>query len=251
MIKTIIVDDEPNLGDGLKRMLETHHTDVKVEAVCYNIDEAVNAFNTIRPDLAFLDVQLENGQTIFDILKKFSEINFKIIFTTGFNRYAIQAIKFSAIDYLMKPIDANELKIAVEKYRMENINININKVESLLSAWSNPGDQQNKIPLPSMTGYDLITVSDIIFCEGVSNQTSFVLKNDKKILISMTLKECEDLLVPYNFFRTHKSYLINLNHVKRYLKGKDGTGMVVLNDGRSLTVSRGFRERFIEKLGTM
>jgi two-component system LytT family response regulator len=251
MIRTIIVDDERHSGDDLKSMLELYHSDIRVEALCYNEKEAEASLKKFKPNLVFLDVELGNEITGFDLLKKIPEINFDIIFTTGYNQYAIQAIKFNALDYLIKPIDENELKVAIEKYRNQNFKVDVSKIENLITILTNPGDQQNKIPLPTMNGYDMFHISDIIYCEGVRSQTLFVLNNGKEIVVSMTLKECEDFLTQYNFFRIHKSYLINLNYVNRYIKGKDGTGTAVLLNKINLTVSKGFREKFIEKLSPL
>jgi len=248
MISTVIIDDEPALGNGLKRMLELYHSDIRVEAICYNVQEAKEALNRFQPDLVFLDVQLGHGQTGFDVLINLREINFKVIFVTGFDKYAVQAIKFSALDYLLKPIDEEELKTALEKFRAEIFISNMNRMESFISAWSNPGNQQNKIPLPTMSGYDMVAVEDIIYCEGISNQTLFILNNQKKILISKTLKECEDIFLSYNFIRIHKSYLINLNQVKRYVKEKEGAGSIVLSEEINIPVSRSFKERLMEKM---
>jgi two-component system LytT family response regulator len=248
MITTIVVDDERNSGRDLKQMLESHHSDIKVAAICYTIDEAVKAVKESNPRLVFLDIELGNGETSFDFLKKVPHINFDIIFTTGFNRYAIQAIKFNALDYLLKPVDENELKIAIEKFRAENYNVDLNKIENLLTTLKNPGSQQNKIPLPTMSGYDLFSIADIVYCEGVRSQTLIAMSNKKEIIISMTLKECEDFLTSYNFFRIHKSYLINLSYMNRFIRGKDGTGTVVLLDKINLKVSKGYREKFIENL---
>ena len=215
MTKVVLVDDEQHSRDFLKRVLESRFTDLEITAVCRNAQEAEDAIQQFKPDLVFLDVELGKGQTSFELLKKISPINFDIIFVTAYNQYAIQAIKFSAIDYLLKPIDEDELDTAIEKFRNKKSKVDSNKIESLLAAWTNPGNQQNKMPLPTMTGYDLVTIADIVSCEGVSNQTLLVQDNKKEIIISMTLKECEDLLTPYRFFRVHKSYLINLNHVKK------------------------------------
>jgi len=246
MISTLIVDDEPNLGAELKKMAESYHSDIQVVALCYNLEEAREAILKLRPQLVFLDVELGNGKTCFDLLKGLEEIHFEIIFTTGFNRYAMQAIKFSAIDYLLKPIDVDELKAAIEKFRDKNFKVDINRIESFLSAWSNPGNQNNKMPLPTMQGYDLITIAEIIYCEGISNQTLLVLEGGKEIVVSMTLKECEQMLTPYNFFRIHKSHLINMKHVVRYVKNNDG--MAIMSNEKALNVSKSFKEKFIEKL---
>lgn len=246
MITAVIVDDIKKLSDELKKKVEAHHSDIRVAAVCNSIDDAETALKEIRPDLVFLDVELENGQTSFDLLKKIPDINFEIIFITGFNRYAIQAIRFSAIDYLLKPVDEHELKMAIDKFRAKNLKSSFNKIESFLSAWANPGNQQNRIPLPTMSGYDMVTVADIIYCEGINNQTLFVLMNKKEIFVSMTLKDCEDILTPFRFVRIHKSHLVNLNHVKKYIKVNDG--IALMSNDANLNVSRSFKERLIEKM---
>jgi two-component system LytT family response regulator len=246
MIISIVVDDEQHSREFLKRTLESRYSDLRVVAVCRNVDEAEKAISEFNPDLVFLDIELGKGQTSFDLLKKRGQLNFDIIFITAYNQYAIQAIKFSAIDYLLKPVDEEELDQAIEKFRLKENKIDSTKIESLLAAWSNPGNQQNKMPLPTMTGYDLVTIADIISCEGVSNQTLLSMVNKDELLISMSLKECEDLLVTYRFFRIHKSHLINLNHVRKYFKGKDGT--VVMSNNKSITVSRNFKDKFIERL---
>lgn len=245
MITAIILEDEKNTAQVLKRMLETY-PDVNVAAICLDIKEAEDAINTFHPDLVFLDIELGKSQTSFDLLTKISPIHFDIIFTTAYNHYAMQAIKLSAVDYLLKPIDKNELDAAIAKFLSKKSRTDSHKIESLLSAWSNPGSQLNKMPLPTMTGYDLVTISDIIYCEGVSSQTLLILNNQKETLISVSLKECEDLLTPYRFYRIHKSYLVNLNHVKKYIKGKDGT--VIMSNNASLTVSRTLKDNFIERL---
>lgn len=246
MITTMILEDEKNAGNVLKRMLESYHPDIKVVAVCYNVKEAQEVLSKFHPDLVFLDVELGKSQTCFDLLKTISPIDFDIIFTTSYNRYAMQAIKLSAVDYLLKPINKIELEEAIKKFKDKKSKIDSNKIESLLAAWISPGNQQNKMPLPTLTGYDLVTISDIIYGEGVNSQTLLVLNNNKKTLISMSLKECEDLLTPYRFYRIHKSYLINLNHVKKYIRGKDGTA--VMSNDANLSVSRSLKDNFIEKL---
>jgi len=246
MIVSIVVDDEQHSREFLKRTLESRYPDLKVAAICRNVNEAEKAIAEFSPNLVFLDVELGKGQTSFDLLKKWTQLDFDIIFITAYNQYAIQAIKFSAIDYLLKPLDEEELDMAIAKFRLKGNRIDSTKIESLLAAWSSPGNQQNKMPLPTMTGYDLVTIADIISCEGVSNQTTLSMINKDELLISMTLKECEDLLISYRFFRIHKSYLINLNHVKKYFKGKDGS--VLMSNNKTFTVSRNYKDKFIERL---
>ena len=246
MIKVIIVDDEQHAREYLRKVVEDRYPDLRVIALCRSIPDAEEAIAEFKPDLVLLDVELGKGVSSFDLLKKIAPINFGIIFITAYNQYAIQAIRFSAIDYLQKPLDTDELDVAIERFRNRSQKADSNKIDSLLSAWTSPGNQQNKMPLPTMTGFDLVTIANIIYCEGVSNQVLLVMNNKDKTLITLTLRKCEETLVPYNFFRVHKSFLINLNHVQKYIKGKDGT--VVMSDGTSITVSRNFKDEFISRL---
>jgi two-component system LytT family response regulator len=227
-------------------MIEAQNGDVQVKAICHNIEEAQQAFSDFRPDLVFLDVELGRSQTSFDLLSKISPINFDIIFTTAHNKYAIQAIKFSAIDYLLKPVDELELKSALEKIKNKKTKVDANKVESLLSAWSMPGNQQNKIPLPTSNGYEMVMLADIVYCRTANDHTLLNMHDESEILINLTLRQCESLLSPYRFVRIHHSHIINMNHVKKYLKGKDG--IVLIQNNESLTVSRNYKERFLQSL---
>ena len=246
MISCIIVDDEQSLGYGLKKMIENHHSDLTVSAICYNLEEAELALKKYQPGLVFLDVELGSGETSFDLLNKISPINFQIIFTTAHNQYAIEAIKFSAIDYLLKPLDEEELKAAIEKFRNKKQRMDTVRVESLLAALLHPGNQENKIHLPTKSGFEVVVVADIIFCQAVGGQTLISLINKKNIVTTLPLRQLGSLLSQYRFTQIHQLYLINLNHVKKYIKGKDGT--VIVTHDLSLTVSRNFKEKFIERL---
>lgn len=249
MITTVILEDEKNVGAVMRRMLETNHSEIKVSAVCYNIKEAEEAIRTVQPDLVLLDIELGKSQTSFDLLRRISPICFGIIFTTAYRKSALQALKLNAIDFLLKPIDEKELNTAIENFKTKNSKTDTNRIENLFRAWTHPGSQYNKMYVPAVTGCEWITVSDIVFCKSVNGQTAFVLNNKEEKITNLSLKECEEILTQYKFFRIHKSYLVNLSHVTRYINRKERT--TVLSDNTTLRVSESIADRFLNRLKEM
>lgn len=245
MLKAIIVDDEPKARENLQLLLQDFVQGVEVVALCQNIAEAVRAVEQYSPDLVFLDIQLQR-ETGFDLLTKLKEINFEVIFTTAYTEYAIKAFKFSAIDYLLKPIDIEELRKAVEKVERRVNNSMTSRLTHLLQNLKQGSNENSKIALPTLEGLVFVNVKDILYCEASSNYTSIV-TNDEKYVVSKTLKEYDELLSEHNFFRIHNSYLININSIKKYVKGEGG--YVVLNNNTSLDVSKRKKEAFLNKIG--
>ena len=245
MLKAIIVDDEPKARENLQILLQDFVKGVEVVALCQDIAEAMEAVNTKSPDIVFLDIQLQR-ETGFDLLTRLKEINFEVIFTTAYTEYAIKAFKFSAIDYLLKPIDIEDLKKAVGKVE-KRVNNNMNsRLKELVQNLKFESTENYKLALPTLEGLVFIKVNDIIYCEASSNYTQ-IYTSEGKYLVSKTLKEYDELLSDHNFFRIHNSYLININSIKKYVKG-DG-GYVVLNDNTSLDVSKRKKEAFLTKVG--
>ena len=246
MIKAIIVDDELGARESLSKMLEKNCKQVEVVA---KVDSMLSAFEAItnkEPDLVFLDIEMPNGNA-FDLLEKFKTINFNIIFITAYDHYAIKAIKFSAIDYILKPIDSEELVNAVkrfEEYRGQKATLD-KQFKTLLSNVK-PGNKLKKVGIPDGDGLIFINLSDIIRCDSDGNYTFFILTNGKKIIVSRTLGEYEQMFADDNFFRIHRSHLINLEHVKKYIKGEGG--YVVMTDNSQVEVSRRNKTDFLEKL---
>lgn len=198
------------------------------------------------PELIFLDVQI-GDETGFELLEKVSFRDFVIIFTTAYENYALRAIKCSAIDYLLKPIDEEDLNTALEKLRREvSRKITAEKLEILLHNIKTKSDSYKRIIVPTATGFELLNTSDIIRCESNINYTTFYLKDKKKFLVAKTLKDIEGLLGETQFFRVHNSHLINLDCIRSYHKGKGGT--VLLNDGSEITVSTRRRDDFLKKI---
>ena len=245
MLKAIIVDDEPKARENLQLLLQDFVEGVEVVALCQNIAAAVEAVEQHTPDVVFLDIQLQR-ETGFDLLTKLSEINFEVIFTTAYTEYAIKAFKFSAIDYLLKPIDIEELRKSVAKVERRVNNNMTSRLTHLLQNLKHGSTENSKIALPTLEGLVFVNVKDILYCEASSNYTT-IFTTEEKYLVSKTLKEYDELLSEHNFFRIHNSYLININSIKKYVKGEGG--YVVLNNNTSLDVSKRKKDAFLNKIG--
>jgi two-component system LytT family response regulator len=244
MISTIVIEDEERSRMMLLQLLREHCRQVSVVAEAESVRTGLTAIIEHKPQLVFLDIEL-HSETAFEILERIPEINFELIFTTAFDHYALKAIKFCAIDYLLKPIDLNELLIAVAKAekRLKHDYLNRN-LEALLHNIKTDSQNGHRIALPTLEGMIFIKVSDIIYCESSGPYTKFILKQPDKILTSKHLKEYEDLLSGYNFFRIHKSYLVNLHEIQKYVRG-DG-GQLIMSNGAGLSVSKQRKEEFMK-----
>ncbi len=246
MVRCIVVDDELKSRESLKILLEDFCDNADVLALCQNVDEGVVAIQEHKPDVVFLDIQMQR-ETGFDLLAKIKQVNFEVIFTTAHSEYAIKAFKFSAIDYLLKPIDIEELRKAVEKVE-KKLNHNISaRLEQLVQNLKPSSGQNYKLALPTSDGLIFVKIEDIVYCEASSNYTNIFTQDGKKHVVSRTLKEYEDLLTEHNFFRIHNSFLINLNSIKKYVRGEGG--YVVMSNDVSLDVSKRKKEGFLSKLG--
>jgi two-component system, LytTR family, response regulator len=235
MLKSVIVDDEPKCRENLQIVLQDFVSNVTVEALCGNIDDAIAAIHRVKPDIVFLDIEMQQ-ETGFDLLNKLDEINFEVIFITAYSEYAIKAIKFSAIDYLLKPIDIEELKDAVLRVAQKREGRISKRLQILRDNLSASTKEKLRIGLPTAHGIIFTGIENILYCEASSNYTILYTADGKEYVASKTLKEYEDLLSEYNFFRIHHSYLVNIGAVKKYVKG-DG-GYVILKNDISLDVSK-------------
>ena len=217
-LKVVIVEDEEQSKQTLQTLLEEFCDGVKVLATASSVSEAVKVLSIFSPDVVFLDIELQSGEG-FDILNQIEHPNFEVIFTTAFEKYAIKAIKFSSLDYLLKPIDLEELKIAVDKAkRRMDINVYRQQIETLMHNLSQENHKQEKICLATTAGMEFILIKDIILCKADGSYTSFTLSDGSNLLVSKHLKEYENLLSDHQFLRVHNSYLINLKEVKKYIK---------------------------------
>lgn len=247
MIKAIIIDDEKHCIDRLSVLLGDFCPEIRVLGSCLDIDTAYEKINDQQPDVIFLDVHI-NEATGFDLLRKFEKIDFEIIFMTAFEHYAVQAFRFSALDYLLKPIDSDDLISAAEKLknkigRRSNVSENL---ELLLQNFSNFKQKNKKITVPTIYGFELVATDDILYCKSDINYTTLFLKDKKTLTVARTLKEFEAVLYPYNFFRVNNSYVLNLEYIKSYHKGKGG--FITLENGTEIEVSSRRKEEFFRKL---
>lgn len=246
-MRAILVDDEQANLENLQVLLAKNCPEVKVVAIANNIDDAFEKVNLHRPDLLFLDIQM--GKTTgFDLLNKLGDKTFEVIFVTAYDNYGIQAVKFAALDYLLKPVDPDELVAAVSKARERIANkMNGEQLNFLLNQIKRSEPAVPKIALPQQHEIRYVAVDDIVRCVADNTYTFFYLSTDEKILISKPLKEYSDLLKPHGFVRAHQSHLVNPKFVKSWLKEDGGT--LLMNNGDKIPVSKPNREAVKAALG--
>ncbi|MGN8058659.1 LytR/AlgR family response regulator transcription factor [Pedobacter sp. 22163] len=235
-MKAILIDDEISNLQNLRTLLEKHCPQVTIMATAQNINDAVNIIEKYSPDLVFLDIQM-GKQTGFDVLKLLPTRNFEVIFVTAYDQYGIQAVKFAALDYLLKPVDIEELIKAVNKaeHKLATQIQNL-QLDFLLQQLKKPETNVSKIALQMQSEIRYVALSEIIRCEADNTYTRFFLSSNEKILVSKSLKEYADLLRPSGFLRTHQSHLVNPKYVKSWLK-EDG-GILLLSSGEKIPVSK-------------
>ncbi|MBE8728312.1 DNA-binding response regulator [Flavobacterium sp. KB82] len=240
MYKTIIVEDEKRISEALSIMLEMAAPDtIQIIAYAESVDEAVKLIDRLKPDLVFMDIMLQNG-TGFDVLQQISFNSFHLIFTTAYEQHAINAFKYSAVDYLLKPIDPEELKTAIERIEVQQQRV-LQK-QQLTELQHNLSKTPDRIILPTQEAMYVVKLEQIIRCETSGSYTTFFLTDGRKIMVSKPLKNYEDLLEPPLFFRIHQSHLININAIVSYSR----EGMVHMNDKSVVPISRGKKEQFFK-----
>ncbi|WP_066757432.1 LytR/AlgR family response regulator transcription factor [Crocinitomix algicola] len=243
-LSCIIVDDEAIARDTLRLYLQKYCSDVKVLDSCENIEEAKRSLNKYNPNIVFLDIEMPYGNG-FDLLEQLGEVNFEVIFITAFSNYAIQALNLSATHYILKPIDIDELIIAIEKVKKKNFSGSHFQIQSqvLIENLQKVNSQLNRIVLPHLNGFDVVPVKSILYAQAADNYCEIHLLSGEKFLISKPLKFYDDLLSSMGFIRIHKSYLINGNEIVSYRKGK--TGQVVLSNGSVFDISNSRKKDFL------
>lgn len=245
-ISAIIVEDEIPVAKSLETLLNLNDN-VTIAGMAHNISDAKKLIASKQPNLVFCDIQLGKSETGFDLIEQFSEANFKLIFVTAFNEYAIKAFKYNAIDYLLKPIDPEELEDAINRALKQMKDEEPQKeIESLLKMIHNPSDKPKKILFKTSEKVKAVNIDDIVRLESESNYTSVFLKDGKNLLVSKPLKEYNDILEERNFFRSHQSHLINLEFFDVYEK-QDG-GYIRLKDGTTIPVSKRKKSLLFELL---
>jgi len=244
MIKAILIDDEVHCLDTLSILIADFCPEVQVMEQCRSAKEGLDAVAKHQPAIIFLDIEMPvmNG---FEFLEQLKEINFAIIFTTSYDQYAIKAIRFSALDYLLKPIDPKELIAAVHKVQTQKQLPAPEQFEMLMNQVKHKEDGFTRIAIPTFEGFELIPADDVIRCEADDNYTHLFLKNGVKITACRTLKEMEEQLQDFHhFIRVHHSYLVNLNEVSKYVRGEGG--YLVMSDGSVVNVSRSRKDALMK-----
>ena len=241
MIRALIIDDEKNAREVLRMQLEQYCPKIEIVGLAQGGQEGIELIRLHRPDLIFLDIEMPrvNG---FDVLRSALPLDYKVIFTTAYDQFAIQAFRHNALDYLLKPIDIEELKAAVEKVQQVDLRDIEARLNQLYEAMQQPSPFRDRISIPSGEGFEVVRHADIIRCESDSNYTDIVLAGGRKIKLAKTLKDVEESLPSTTFFRLHHSHLINIHHIARYYK-VDG-GYVVMSDGEQINISRQRKEEF-------
>lgn len=245
-LSAIIVEDELDSQLSLKNMLNKFCEGIQVVATVNRVHRAVQVIKELQPDIVFLDIELPNekGFALFDY---FPAPSFEVIFTTAYNQYALKAFKLSAIDYLLKPIDIDELRNAIRLVQeKKSFEVNQQRLEILKE---NLNSLNQRLALPTMEGYSFVELKNILYCEAQGNYTTFYLLNQEKIMVSKILKIYANLLQEFNFFRVSRSHLVNINHVKKYGRSKSPT--VTMNDGTTVNVSVNRREAFLDQINRL
>jgi len=244
MLRSIIIDDELHCLESLSLLLNEYCSEVELLDQCSSAKKGLEAIEKWKPDLVFLDIEMPvmNG---FELLEQLSSVSFAIIFTTSYDQYAIKAFRFSALDYLLKPIDQDELVAAVKKVGEQRHLPVAEQFQVLLKQIQGKNNGFLKLAVPTADGFELIPAEQIVYCEANDNYTHFFLKNKSKIIACRILKDIEAQLQDFSFFvRVHNSYLVNLNEVARYVRG-DG-GHLIMSNGTMINVSRSRKEALLK-----
>lgn len=245
MIRCVLIDDESNSLEMMEWLLKTYCPQVQIEAMCNAAGKGIEAIRKHNPDVVFLDIEMPhmNG---FDMLEQFDKLDFNVVFCTAYDQFAIKAFKYSALNYLLKPVDPEDLKETIRRVEERKALPSKEQIELLfqtIKQSAKPAAQ--RIALTTGDGMIFVSTRDIMYCQAESNYTSVVLAGGKKILVSKVLKEIDETLSGTDFFRIHNSFLINLNHIKKYVRG-DG-GYIVMEDGANISISRNKRQEFMEQ----
>ena len=244
MIRCILVDDEKNALEMMEWLIRTYCPEVQIVAMCNSAEQGISAINTHKPDVVFLDIEMPrmNG---FDMLEQFEKLFFDVVFCTAYDQFAIKAFKYSALNYLLKPIDPDDLKATVARIAERKTIPTREQFELLLQSIAQPvKTTPQRIALTTADGMIFVPTQDIIYCEAESNYTKVVLSNGKKIVVSKVLKDIDEAISGPDFCRVHSSFLINVNRIKKYVRG-DG-GYLIMDDDANISISRNRRQEFME-----
>lgn len=245
MYHSVIIDDDQLARRGLRRILEQNFQEIEIVGEADSVTSGLKAISELDPDLVFLDIEMPDG-TGFGLLEKLKTVNFKVVFTTSYSDYAITAFKYSAFDYIVKPVLIENVRETISRISDIPVLREKDRVEVLKKNLNHSATDDQTIALPEINGFTIVKIKDILRCEGVRNYSRIFFVNGTSLLVSRTLMDFDNLLVPHGFFRIHRSHLISLKNVERYLK-TDG-GMVELNDKTQLPVSPKFKDELLNRL---
>jgi len=243
-IRTILVDDEQKSILTLRKLLEKYCPQVYIEGVAHNVCDAIKLIDEKNPELVFLDISMPDGEG-FEVIEKVQCRTFEVIFTTAHNQYAVKAFEMSALHYLLKPIDDIELQNAIERY--EKLTAPLLGIDEKIEVLKDViGNVPERLILPTLEGFSIVNIKEIIRCEADNNYTLFCLTNSRELVVSKTLSTFEKILDDLSFCRIHHKHLVNLRHVKQYVKGRGG--YIMLEDGTYLNVSEAKKTEFLNKM---
>jgi len=244
MIKCVLIDDESNSLEMMEWLLKTYCPQVKIEAMCNSAEKGLEAIHHYKPDVVFLDIEMPhmNG---FDMLEQFDKLFFDVVFCTAYDQFAIKAFKYSALNYLLKPVDPDDLKETISRLESRRSSPSPEQIKLLFENIRQvPKQTVQRIALTTNDGMIFVATGDIIYCEAESNYTNIVLTTGKKIMVSKVLKDIDEALSGPDFFRVHNSFLININRIKKFVRGEGG--YVIMDDGTTVSISRSRRQEFME-----
>jgi two-component system LytT family response regulator len=245
-IRAIIVDDEKDARDSLNMMIdEFYSSDVEIVDSVSSVSEAVKSINSFKPDLVFLDIEMpkETGLQLFEYFN--DNYEFEVVFITAFQKYALTAFRHAALDYLLKPLDYRQLGETIERFRKKSFRNTKVRIETYFNNLSNSPEINKKILFPSNNGYNIVKINNIIYCQAEINYSTAYTSDGKSYTMSHSLKYLEEMLPPATFFRTHKSYLVNLNYVKSFDKKR---GVAILESNKAIDVASRRVDEFIKAL---
>ncbi len=238
-MKTLLIEDKAYIRKGLLNLLQLIDTKVEVIGECESVKDAVVVANACKPELVFLDINLTDG-TAFDFLEQTENLSFKVIFITAYEEYALKALKIGAVDYLLKPVDIDDLETALQKVTTLSVNQQKQQIKTVKQVWNT---EDSKLILSLQDSFQVIDLNELLFCESDKGYTTFYCSTNKKYIVSKTLKEFEDRLCKANFTRPHQSFLVNLKFIDKY----DKAGVIHLKNGKKIPVSSRKKELFLNE----
>lgn len=243
MIKAILIDDERNAIEMLEWLMKTYCPDVSIVTTCQSAQEGIHAIAQHHPDVIFLDIEMPkmNG---FDMLEKINDIDFAIVFTTAYDQFAVRAFRYSALNYLLKPVDPEDLQSTIKRLKEKMGAPSKEQLELLFQNLLGKQNQVERIALSTADGLVFVQTNTITYCKADSNYTVVVLADGRNIVVAKTLKEIDETLSGKDFFRVHNSYLVNINHISKFVRG-DG-GYILMPDKTQITISRSKRDEFFQ-----